>query len=77
MAELGQDMEVDTRPVIPPRPESQMPWDISDLQETITAVSSQMLEPIRRVVREEVSNGLTYEQRMVSESVFDRGSMTQ
>lgn len=70
MAELGQAMEIDSRPVVPPHNfESLRPWDISKLRETVTASLTQLLGPIREAVREEVKIALNYEQRTVSESV--------
>ena len=78
MAELGHDMDVDPRPVVPPR-ESELPqlWDISKPGETIAASLSQLLDPIRRVVREEVEVALNREQRPVSKIVLGRGPMTR
>ena len=78
MAEFGHDMDVDPRPAVPPR-ESQRPqlWDISKVGETITASLSQLLDPIRRVVREEVEVALNREQRPVSSIVPSRGPMTR
>ena len=68
MAELGHDMEVDVAPAVP--------YHTSKLRETITASLTHLLDPIRQVVREEVRSVFNYEQRMVSHSVFGRGSMT-
>ena len=77
MAERGQAMDIDSRPVPPPHKfESPRPWDISKLREIITASLSQFLVPIRQAVGEEVRNALSDEQRKVSESVFGRGSVT-
>ena len=75
MAELGHGMDVDSPPVVPPHAfESLRSWDISKLRETITA---SLLDPIRRAVREEVKSAFTYEQRMVSQSVLGRSSITR
>ena len=67
MAELGHDMDVDSRPPVPPR-HSEPPqlWDVSKLGETITASLAQLLDPIRRAVREEVEAALNCEHRLVS-----------
>ena len=78
MAELGQDMDVDHPPVVPPR-KSEPPqlWDMSKLGETIAASWSQLLDPIRRVVREELEVALNREQRPVSKVVLGRGPTTR
>ena len=71
MAELGHDMDVndvDVRPVVPSYK--------SKLRGTFTTSLTELLDPIRQVVREEVKSALHYEQRMVSESVFGRSSMS-
>ena len=70
MAELGQPMDIDSRPAVPPR-------DISKRRETNTPNLNQWLDPIRQAVRDEVRSALSDEQRTVSESVFGRGSMTR
>ena len=76
MAELGHDMDVDPRPVLPPREsEPSQLWDMSKLGETISVSLSQLLDPIRRVVREEVEVALNREQRPVSINVLGRGPM--
>lgn len=78
MAELGQEMDVDSNLVVPSqRSKSPRPWEISKLREAITATFTQILEPIRQVVREEVSSAIKCEQREVSEGVFGRGRMTR
>ena len=78
MAELGHHMDVDSRPPVPPR-HSEPPqlWDVSKLGETITASLAQLLDPIRRAVREEVEAALNCEHRLVSKSVLSRGPVTR
>ena len=78
MAELGHDMDVDSRPSVPPR-HSEPPqlWDVSKLGEIITASLAQLLDPIRRAVREEVEAAFNCEHRLVSESVLSRGPVTR
>lgn len=78
MAELGHEMDVDSRPPVPPRQsEPPQPWDISKVGETMTASLNQLLGPIRRAVREEVEAALNCEQRPVSKSDLGRGPMTR
>ena len=79
MAGLGQEeMDIDSGPIVSvPTSKSPRPWDIAKLRETITTTFNQMLEPIRLVVREEISSAFSHEQGRVSEVVPSRGSMTQ
>ena len=78
MAERGQAMDIDSRPVPPPHKfEPPRPWEISKLREIITASLNQFLDPIRQAVGEEVRSVLHDEQRTVSETVFGRGSRTR
>lgn len=75
MAELGRDMEVDSHPAGPAkRTKSPMPSrEPAKLKETITTIFTQMLDPIRQVVREEILRATNYEQREVRRGVFVRG----
>ena len=78
MAEIGHDMDDDPRPDVPPHgSERPQLWDISKLGETITASLNQLLDLIRRAVREEVEAVLSREQRLVSTSVLGGGPVTQ
>ena len=72
MAELERDMEVDSH-AAEPNQWSKPPlrsWELTKLRDTITAVFTQMLEPIRQVVREEILRATNYETREVREGVF-------
>ena len=73
MAELEQEMDVDSHPVVPPQgSKSPQPWELSGVRDTITATFTQMLDPIREAVREEISKALPHEQRGVSEEICCR-----
>ena len=74
MAEPGHEMDVDSHSVAPPQgPKPPRPWEKSKIRETLVATLNQMLEPIRQVVREEISSAMTSEQSGVSGGSWDRG----